>query len=748
MKLFKSISIAFVLIFFIPPSYSSSVITFDDGVPDFMTLNEEMYFNEQGGNHLYDEYVGSSTAAEIIFDEPLVVNSFELNALPWEGYTCSYYPYNYPIQGYTEHGEIAFSLNVDLTGYNTWDKWLLVETGSLTSIKRLTFGPTDNCFPSIDNITVNETAENSTQSQFTPIEFSFMSNAAGFEAVGIGCDISLDITSTSALPESPVSIPELMPSTQHVYVSSSIKSEDGTQETIVISYNADDATTTSLGLRVHFDSSVLSASDITALTVTDLIFYGSVESDDGDLDGDASTDQYISFGWASLFGQWPGSVPADLASITFDITEGATGSSPINFTVSSTAAGFAFDGQDHIINFDTSATSEDNCGTPGDLSNQQAVYVASSTIVGSQKYVTIGYSSDDSTTTGLGLRVHYESDKLSLNTVIDILQADLFFTNDQNEDTNNYDENAATDSYVTISWSSLFGAWPGDNSVNLATLVFDINGYEPPTQPQQIISVNNTPKAVLGRTTVLEVAYNTTDNNNQLSGLGMRVHFDSSLFSFKEITGLLEKDIIVSGEGPFNDDTDFDNDPLTDQYMLFGWASLYNNWPDTNLPTILMNITFDVSQNIDTEAISSTNINFSNPSFTAGYEFISESYEIEILNATWDFDGNGQADALTDGLMMIRYLFGLRDDLVTDGAMAENSPFTSEQIVAEIEEAMDIADIDADGELNALTDGLLLLRYLFDLRGDLLTNGVVGLDGTRISNEDIQSHLGAHMPPI
>ena len=61
---------------------------------------------------------------------------------------------------------------------------------------------------------------------------------------------------------------------------------------------------------------------------------------------------------------------------------------------------------------------------------------------------------------------------------------------------------------------------------------------------------------------------------------------------------------------------------------------------------------------------------------------------------------------------------------------------------------MDIADIDADGELNALTDGLLLLRYLFDLRDDLLTNGVVGLDGIRTSNEDIQSYLGAHMPPI
>lgn len=271
---------------------------------------------------------------------------------------------------------------------------------------------------------------------------------------------------------------------------------------------------------------------------------------------------------------------------------------------------------------------------------------------------------------------------------------------------------------------------------------------EEPESFNQIIKVTNTPKGVLGRASVLEVAYDTTDNNNQLSGLGMRVHFDSSLLSFKEITGLIEQDIIVDGQGPFSDDADFDNDPLTDQYMLFGWASLYNNWPNTELPTVLMNIAFDVSENNNTDVISSTNINFTDTSFTAGYEFSAESYELEILNATWDFDGNGQADALTDGLMMLRHLFGLRGDLVTNDAMAGNSPFDSQQVVAEIEAAMDIADIDADGELNALTDGLLLLRYLFDLRDDLLTNGVVGPEATRGSNTDIQGYLDSHMPAM
>jgi hypothetical protein len=146
-----------------------------------------------------------------------------------------------------------------------------------------------------------------------------------------------------------INVPAPAASTQQVYVSSSTTSDDGTQETVVISYNADDASTTGIGLRIHFDSSVFTPSDIVALTGTDLLVNGVVESDDGNYDGDASTDKYISFGWASLFGNWPGSTPADLASITYDIAEGASGSSAINITASSNAAGFAFDGQSQEI---------------------------------------------------------------------------------------------------------------------------------------------------------------------------------------------------------------------------------------------------------------------------------------------------------------------------------------------------------------------------------------------------------------
>lgn len=268
---------------------------------------------------------------------------------------------------------------------------------------------------------------------------------------------------------------------------------------------------------------------------------------------------------------------------------------------------------------------------------------------------------------------------------------------------------------------------------------------ESPAEPAQIISISNDPSAIPGRGIELELSYNTSDNNNQLAGLGMRLHFDSSILSLNSISGLVEQDIIVSGEGPFSDDSDFDNDPLTDQFILFGWASLYNSWPNVELPTILMNVVFDVSEDVDTNLISSTNINFTDSSFTAGYNFNAETYELLIHGASWDFDGNGTPDALTDGLMMLRYLFGLTGEDVTNNAMAENSLFTSDETISMIENSMEVADIDSDGQTNALTDGLLLLRYLFDIRDYSLTNGVVGTDALRTSSEDIADYINQFM---
>lgn len=38
-----------------------------------------------------------------------------------------------------------------------------------------------------------------------------------------------------------------------------------------------------------------------------------------------------------------------------------------------------------------------------------------------------------------------------------------------------------------------------------------------------------------------------------------------------------------------------------------------------------------------------------------------------------DIDGNGNADALSDGIILLRYLFGLRGEALTEGALGPNA---------------------------------------------------------------------------
>jgi len=266
--------------------------------------------------------------------------------------------------------------------------------------------------------------------------------------------------------------------------------------------------------------------------------------------------------------------------------------------------------------------------------------------------------------------------------------------------------------------------------------------------PIQKVSVSNQPTGLLGENVQLDVGYVASDLNNQLSGLGLRVHFDSSVLSFNSVSDVLQQDIIVNGEGPVNDVEDFDNNPQTDSFITFGWASLFNNWPNTALPSLLSKITFGVSTLVDLELVASTDINFTGITTAAGYQFESENYTLELADSesTWDFDGNGDADALTDGLIMLRHSFGLRGEPMVNNAMAPNSLMTVSQVEERMSGAAKIADVDNDGDVDALTDGLLLLRHLFAVDDESLTHGAIGLKASRKTNAAIKKHLNKHMP--
>ena len=109
---------------------------------------------------------------------------------------------------------------------------------------------------------------------------------------------------------------------------------------------------------------------------------------------------------------------------------------------------------------------------------------------------------------------------------------------------------------------------------------------------------------------------------------------------------------------------------------------------------------------------------------------------------SWDFDRDGNADALTDGLLLLRYAFGLTGDALVASAIAEASPLTPEKVQENVHASTTyFADIDDSGNVDALTDGLLLLRYLFGLTGDALIASAVAENANRVSAGDIEAYI-------
>ena len=120
-----------------------------------------------------------------------------------------------------------------------------------------------------------------------------------------------------------------------------------------------------------------------------------------------------------------------------------------------------------------------------------------------------------------------------------------------------------------------------------------------------------------------------------------------------------------------------------------------------------------------------------------------------IPSGSLDLDGNSQYDALTDGLLLLRGMFGLDGSALVTGTVASDATYiASADIESRIATLGDLADIDGNGTIDALTDGLLTLRYLFGLEGDTLIAGVVAADATRTTAVDIEAHLKTLMPAL
>ena len=113
-----------------------------------------------------------------------------------------------------------------------------------------------------------------------------------------------------------------------------------------------------------------------------------------------------------------------------------------------------------------------------------------------------------------------------------------------------------------------------------------------------------------------------------------------------------------------------------------------------------------------------------------------------------DVDGDGSVTALGDGLMVIRKLFGaaFAGDVLTNKAISNTATRTTQEIHEFIQAGMDgkVLDVDGDGSVTALGDGLMVIRKLFGaaFAGETLTSKAISNNATRTTDE-IHEYIAA-----
>ena len=112
-----------------------------------------------------------------------------------------------------------------------------------------------------------------------------------------------------------------------------------------------------------------------------------------------------------------------------------------------------------------------------------------------------------------------------------------------------------------------------------------------------------------------------------------------------------------------------------------------------------------------------------------------------------DIDGDGQVLAATDGQLMVRWMFGARGaELITGAVAVVATRTTAAAIEAYITDNQAMLDVDGNGTADALTDGILVLRYLNGgYTGITLTDQALAIDAKRILPADITRFLASLM---
>jgi len=122
-------------------------------------------------------------------------------------------------------------------------------------------------------------------------------------------------------------------------------------------------------------------------------------------------------------------------------------------------------------------------------------------------------------------------------------------------------------------------------------------------------------------------------------------------------------------------------------------------------------------------------------SYSAFSQWLNPTTPTVNLNVT---ASGTRTSALKDGILLARYLQGLRGDALLQGiAEDENSQMVGEKLA----QSISLLDVDQDGQVNAEYDALLVVRYLLGLRGEPLIREALSPQAQRQTSREIEDFL-------
>jgi hypothetical protein len=234
-----------------------------------------------------------------------------------------------------------------------------------------------------------------------------------------------------------------------------------------------------------------------------------------------------------------------------------------------------------------------------------------------------------------------------------------------------------------------------------------------------------------------------TGEADHSAGLGLRFHFEAektASISLEATSGGGGVTTVLENEA---DAFDFDFDEQTTQYLEINFDESSRWLAGSEIEIGVLRLSVPESLSSGTKLT----VRVSASSLPASHGVSAEALRVVIQSASLDIDGDGQAQALTDGLLIIRRLFGFEGTALASGAVGGGATYTQpEELAARIDEFSEAFDIDANGKTEALTDGLLIIRRLFGFEGSSLASGAVSGNAERSEPEEIAKYIDSLKP--